>query len=886
MRFHEIKKLIEQEQRLDELTMSPSALRQFAKSEIAQGIRAGFEAEIIFPDMGGSDDDDYDIEPDYDADERVHGIEDIIEFFSNDDWGYGLDRNSANRLRSKLEEQFFEYRDEKMREEFDDRALEIVREYIEQNHWDQEDEIRERLEAEGVEDVEYVIDVGTRNITNTDGSEEENRKYSTAAKQYRAALQASEEALDARAQESLDEQDRYYDDALDEFGGDWNEVDDSDWLSSIGVDSMTDAEREFDLSWPIMTSSGSDNEDGFSEANAEMLADELSSALGVKTHSSGGYHSTKRDDVTWIFEPDSSLEADSGDMPVEIVSPPMGLAECLDKMGKFFEWAKGYGAYTNKSTGFHMGVSLPGKGGDVDFVKLALFLGDEHVLQQFGRAANGYAVAAMKKIRERVKPGGAADIQSAMNLMRQGLIDVAHEKITSDSGFGKYTSINPKGNYIEFRSAGGEDYFADINKLKNTLLRYAQAMAVAADPAAERQEYYKKLYKLISPAKGNAALDLFARFATGTITAEELKAQWADTALSTAPESKRTSWRVYDRATNKHVDMPGVSFNDMTRAQAMHEIKSMLSPASSWTDFALSFDEKYELRDIGTNTGKWSVIDRETGNTLEVISAPTRGEAADISFDKYGETGTGKGTYYIEPTQADATPAKPNRRAELAKRIKANKEKAAMAGKTMYVIIDKTTGQQGEPFPADSIEGAQMYANRVARADGHTGNFSDKFTLMKKTENGLEPVTATAPAPTSSQQQTLQPGQYWELYNTNTSQPVYRLEHTNRVAAAEEARQWLLMTDRDIERYAIRAAGDAQQSGTQQQAPAQPQQVTTDSGVPMWEIYDRRSGQAVNRFPDHNQTAAWSTAQQWARDAHVPEDRMREYSVRPMMQGQ
>jgi hypothetical protein len=178
-----------------------------------------------------------------------------------------------------------------------------------------------------------------------------------------------------------------------------------------------------------------------------------------------------------------------------------------------------------------MGVSLPNLGGEVDFVKLALFLGDEYVLQEFGRAGNTYCRSAMSKIRDRVGSDTGRAVSDAMELMRHNLIELAQRSIAHNSGFGKYTSINPKDKYIEFRSAGGPGYFRDIDRLKNTLLRYAQAMTIAGNPASYRREYYKKLYKLISPKENDPALALFAQFASGELSANDLKSQWAELAL-------------------------------------------------------------------------------------------------------------------------------------------------------------------------------------------------------------------------------------------------------------------------------------------------------------------------------------------------------------------
>ena len=107
MRYRDIKIV---EQQLDELKMSPGSLGAFAKSPAAQGIQAGFEAEMIFPGMAGEGE----YEPDYDEDTRPSSIDEVIEFFSYDGSGYGMGRSEANRLRSSLEEEFWEYNDEQM----------------------------------------------------------------------------------------------------------------------------------------------------------------------------------------------------------------------------------------------------------------------------------------------------------------------------------------------------------------------------------------------------------------------------------------------------------------------------------------------------------------------------------------------------------------------------------------------------------------------------------------------------------------------------------------------------------------------------------------------------------------------------------------------------
>ena len=207
MRYREFKLT---EQQLDELKMSTGSLRAFAKSPVAQGIQAGFEAELIFPglagDLGG-------MEPDYDYDERAEGIEDIINFFSNDDHGWATSDRTLDRLRSQLEEEFWEWRDSLMMQEFDDRAYELIRDYIEENEWDEDDVIRGELEGQGF-DAAQIDDIikRAREATSTRNT----------PKEYLDAYEAANQELDARAERSKEDQDEFYDAALDEFRDDWD----------------------------------------------------------------------------------------------------------------------------------------------------------------------------------------------------------------------------------------------------------------------------------------------------------------------------------------------------------------------------------------------------------------------------------------------------------------------------------------------------------------------------------------------------------------------------------------------------------------------------------------------------------------------------------------
>ena len=694
MRFKHFKPTNLTEQQLDELRMNPTTLQQFGASDAAKGIMAGFEAELVFTGLGGEgDSDDFDMEPDMDADERCRSIQQVMDFFENDEYGYGVYGRDAEKLQEGLDEMYYEWHDEQMYNEFRNEQEDLIKKAIEEDDWDWEEETRKQLDLMELSDdeIEEAMEAGKNKGTFDTSSEQEAfAQENPGYQRYLEAYEQAEGLLDDLVQDSISSQDKHYDYALDEFRDSFYIDDDSGFFSDVGLRWMSDVRDQFELMWPVMTGTGS-SEGGFSEDNAERLADDLHEKLGVKTKVSSGYHSAKRDAVTWIFEPDSSLDADDSDnMPVEIVSPPMPLEECLAKMGQFFEWAESNGAYANSSTGFHMGVSLPHRGGDVDYVKLALFLGDEHVLKEFGRSGNHFCEAAMKKIKNRVK-GNKEAVAGALDLMKHNLIELAQKALEiNNHGFGKYTSINPQGGndntnpakekgakYIEFRSAGGSNYFEDIDKLKNTLLRYAQAMTIAANPAAERREYYKKLYKLISPPEGDPAIDLFARFATGAISSEELKKTWADKQLEKEPNG---DWKLWD-ANGKAV--PGEEFHGYTKADAWERAKKGISPGGSME----GFQKEYKLLPLKSQTGDWEVYRVDNGETLETLHGfATKGEAADAVYDKYSEQGIGFNLRPADPEQ----PEKPlSKRERLAKNIKAAPEEAIKNWK----VYDTKTGE-------------------------------------------------------------------------------------------------------------------------------------------------------------------------------------------------
>ena len=502
MRYEQIKPLLDEEI-LDEVKMSPSALQKFANSPEAEGMLMGIEFEICVPGAAQGDDSG-DGEYDYDMDERAYDIDDIINFFSNGDMAT-LGSGSAQRLRDKMWDEYLDWQMEKMDANLDTDDL--------------EDRIRDRLR----EDVDWedYVDAAKDALAFTgelppEGTDEREQAINLKAKDLR------DDYIDEELMGNSREYEAAYDDIrlemLDEMRDD-SDYDQESWLRDIGVDYMSEAEREWNLDWPHWMSY---NEEG--EVDVDTVGDEFGRAMGLDhVNTSSSYHGGRRDGKHWIIEPDSSIDAEEGDGGLEFVSPPMPIKDGLEMIKKFYKWAKMEDCYTNSSTGLHMNISVPDMTIEkLDYVKLALFLGDEHVLKQFGRQYNNYCKSAMSKIKERIKP---EDVPSVLAQMKQHLNSLASKAIHSGIT-DKYTSINTKSNYVEFRGPGGDYLDMDPFEIVNTVLRLSLSLRIATDPESYKQEYAKKLYKLTEQEKDpDNSVKLFSQYAVGELPKEDLVAR-------------------------------------------------------------------------------------------------------------------------------------------------------------------------------------------------------------------------------------------------------------------------------------------------------------------------------------------------------------------------
>ena len=598
--------------RLDEVTMSPSNLRSEAKKI---GATAGMEFEMIVPNVSTEEED----EEDFDQDERARSFREIMNFFI----GGVNTRRDVDRMIEGLRDGFWEYASEIVSDRFYSReGRRYFEEYIEDEF--DEDSARETAEEE-ISEANPDLDTDDSEYTDlVDNRIEELKK----------------EWFD----EEWDNQGRLFDRAREDFEqGEYDSIDEDDYLDNQGWRYMSDIPyRDYDVYWPHTTSGG--------ENSADDAAESFSDAIGRKVNVSGSYHGV-RNEGEYTVEPDGSLDPDdSNDAGLEFVSPPLPLDQMLIDLNKIVAWAKEYGCYTNDSTGLHMNVSVPNFSREnLDYVKLALLLGDEYVLNQFGRITNTYASSALRKVKQIISdsPQKAGD---ALDMMKTTLTREAARIIHSGTTQ-KYTSINTKTGYIEFRSPGGDWLEEDIQKLENTLLRFVVALDAACDPEKYKQEYQKKFYKILEPSRdeyGTMIKD-FGDYVTGVGGApESVVKAFRRSAIANLQQSNaakrnksgvadtigKSFWELYDPR-----GLLVARFDDVLRNEFKAQLEAWRYLRLQNPDFTMDEFDEYKVQPIkvantqGDGTSRWNILNA-SGNPVGQVSARTQA-GADIMAQRY-----------------------------------------------------------------------------------------------------------------------------------------------------------------------------------------------------------------------------------------------------------
>ena len=481
------------EQTLNEINMSPGALSQAAKKINAL---AGMEFEMIVP--GAKQAEEYEPEwvADYDRDTRTRRLSDVLDFFDDGDYN---SRSDINTLRNQIYDEFYDWRGEKLQEFWNDNNETIIREYL------------------------------RNNATDDDGDP---LRGDALDKRVETALEINDDYQEAQ-QDYMDEPEKY----------DAEEYDVDDFLTDK-YPYMTDIENNFDIQWTHYYDENEGSYDGSIDVND--IADEFSRMIGKPVNASNNYHGARREAGHYVVEPDGSLEGDDDeDGGLEFVSPPLPLNELLSDLQKVKDWADSKGCYTNDSTGLHINISIPDSDfGNLDYVKLAILLGDEYVLKEFGRTSNHFCQSALKIVKKNIQQR-PDDVAALLEQMKEHLSTAAARAIHSGTT-SKYTSINTKTGYVEFRSPGGDWLNNTFDKIVPTLLRFVVALDAAMDETAYKEEYAKKLYKLLAPSDDETnTLKFFAQYSAGELPRSALASFVRQAQLKRKVNKGNTSGKKY-----------------------------------------------------------------------------------------------------------------------------------------------------------------------------------------------------------------------------------------------------------------------------------------------------------------------------------------------------
>ena len=755
---------------LFEINMGAKNLRSLAKAIDA---RAGMEFEMIVPNIG-TEESEPEYEPDWDQDQRTRRFSDVRDFFHDGDYN---GRRAVDDLMDELQGEYEEWIQEKTAESWESEGVDFMRDFVDVNDLFDRDEAMDQARDE----------VMTTNPDLPPESEDFSQLLS-------ARLDELQEQF---VLEAFEDKGSIYDDAFEKFADERREEYDEGSFLDEKYSHMTDIQSNFDISWPHYYDIN-DGQDG--DMDIDQVADEFSSYMGKPINASKSYHGARREPGHYVVEPDGSLEGDNpGDAGLEFVSPPMPLGELLIDLNKVKKWAKRKGCYTNDSTGLHINVSVPGLKdiNDLDYVKLAVLLGDQYVLNLFGRSGNHYCQPAIEKIKTLIKDKPQA-AEKLLDTMKSGLNKLAAKAI-HDGSTQKFTSINTKTGYVEFRSPGGDWLDENFEQIETTLLRMVVALDAAVDDDKYKQEYAKKLYKLLEPSNDSTdTIKYFSKFAAGELPQAALRSFVKQAQLERKLKKDPTGGKKYWWS----VGRPGYGASvEVIAASKEEAIEKGKKEYPEW-DYAQDMTAKplrpYEepttpLEPGSTDTGNWGVW------VPSLSRYATIGNAGPRRFSNQAAAQAWIQDYNSRHSRNDLE--------IVAREIEpGSSEPTGVDTRVPYEIYNRDTGGVAVGFLArnDDEALARLDVYRNSHVDASYGvRRGPGVTNAQTNSNSLRP---TGPGP-------------WELASRTNNQVYFNPSSTNRQVAEAEARAWLMgigLSEADFEvrtREGVPQANDAAQGG-------------------------------------------------------------------------
>lgn len=251
---------------------------------------------------------------------------------------------------------------------------------------------------------------------------------------------------------------------------------------------------------------------------AQLPVGIITDEYGIHKYSDSGY-------TKWHITGDTTIEpARDEDNGIELVSPPMTFSSVRATLATIWHILQATNSYANESCGLHVSISHKGGGlqaKNFDPIKLALFLGDDKLLNKFDRAnstscqaflsyvrgvvhaeiktgykhvLNPYNVAAMP-VLHKDKKGSPQAAPNPMEIVKSIARD-PKTRVRLINSFDKDLSLNLMKLYdddevpiLEYRALGG-DWLKNTPLLfENLSRRLASAAKAAMDPMVGEDAY-------------------------------------------------------------------------------------------------------------------------------------------------------------------------------------------------------------------------------------------------------------------------------------------------------------------------------------------------------------------------------------------------------------
>ena len=201
--------------------------------------------------------------------------------------------------------------------------------------------------------------------------------------------------------------------------------------------------------------------------------------------------------------------------------------------------------------------------------------------------------------------------------------------------------------------------------------------------------------------------------------------------------------------------------------------------------------------------------------------------------------------------------------------------------KEKYTLVDTTKPSEWEVYDDESGE-VYGHVEAVTRSEAvrkiviqFKGHPREHNMDLRRVVKHRDPEPEPKLSPRSKLAKRITNAPNWEVVDKNTGQVVHRFQAINQMNAMDQAHNYYMDNNLDHTAYDLRPAqSDKEQSALDAmnamgqrvadiharagEYPGAETQVRMPNGVPVWEIYDRRDGSALETMADHTAREAWS----------------------------